>query len=852
MGSMLGEDIYERNIKPLVEHNRIDRKRGFVGDLKSTAELPFDLMRALNTGPDALFEKPIGETAAKIPAYKAGPDGKLTRRDPKEVEETFRDTAAQALGSVRAGGKLNKLPDFGPGFAKPRSFLKRPAPAAKVEPTAPTYGAEKPRVERLDNALNRTRGHHTADKLEILEAIKKIPRAARDPKLQEQLYHELEQGLVNPARKLSAEAEEALGHFKGYYHEQTDLMNWIRKFGAQKGHDVEEYLHDQGYVARRAEGHSPMFDDSLAPTRDPITGKGSVLNKRTTAMNARAQHRVLQKGKETVFVPSDQVAEDAAKYRIGAKVTGSKGKVYTVRQPTTAEIEANTKVRYHKNALTNTLDNVVRLRQVRRNLETLDAALEDLKSAGLAHRERWSRPLKEGGKNGGPPLMVEQRNPKPTPEHMVGLNPDVFPQVKGWKFDPKIAEVFKDYRPEPGHPAWEALGKLNGALTSTLFWNPLPHVWNVGNHWAVARGWDWATPAGWASLARNGSRAIHAVMTQNEDYRNMLREGSGLQSGDIEARNFHEVMFRKGLSEITRDGHALSTLMHSFKLHGISPQQVIGAIYKASSKALWRANDVLLLQRQYELADKGMAARSAIHEAEKDIPNYRIPSRVLHDSKTGRVISDALRDPNLAMFGRYRYGQIKAWGTMFHDLYQGSAEERTEAAGRFLVAAIIAGGVYPMLDKGVQKLTGSKEARVHRGGGFTIPDAAAQMEKGQKGWLGFMSSIAALPPATERVLQAPTNRDAFGRRIVEPDSTHAEKAAEIGEYVAGSVNPLQTAIEASKPDGARRSAARAAMVDWPADDAAKKRKVAESFNKRDAQRRRKKDPLVKAASELFP
>ena len=696
------------------------------------------------------------------------------------------------------------------------------ASLARTAAESHVYGDEKTPVQRLDNALYRAQGGTTADKLEVQEFLKTVPERLRDPKRQEQLYHELEQRMVDPKHKLSPDAQEALDAYEPYHREQTKLVNEIRAMKA-KGFDVEPYLEDQGYVPRRAVGHTPAMDD-LTTARDPITGRA--LNKSTNALMARKNNVVVT---DTVTGQTHFIADAGEEYKPGGKIQGMNGNMQTIRPATTAEIEANTGTQYHKNAMVNTLDNVVRLRQVKRNLQVLDTSLADLKAEGLAHRAEWTHTNENG--------ETVVRKGRKAPDGFVEL-PNI-PQLKGWKFAPEAAEVFKDYRPPPNEALEDTLTKINRGLTSTLFWNPIPHAWNVGNHWAVARGFDWMTPGGYKSLVVNGARAVQSVLSKDEAYRSMLREGSGLLYGDTQTKNFYDVMLRKGTQEFASDPRSVDAIKKSFGLSDLDPRKLTKAIYSASNKMLWGANDIFMLQRQYELMDKGMSAREAIAAAEKDIPNYRIPSRVMGR----RDLSEAIRNPNLMMFGRYRYGQIKAWGDMFSDMYRGNPEQRTEAAGKFLVAAILAGGAYPLADEAVKKISGNENARVHRGGGFTPVDAATQLATGQKNWMAFMGSIMELAPVNRVAETVVTNKDPMGRTVIE--GTPKQAAVQAAETAAGFVPPAQSALALLEgPQEAKREAGRNLLVDLPTDKTMRGRALGPKYQRQEAQRRAKKDPIL--------
>jgi hypothetical protein len=494
-------------------------------------------------------------------------------------------------------------------------------------------------------------------------------------------------------------------------------------------------------------------------------------------------------------------------------------------------------VRYHRNAVVNTVDNVLRLRRVERNIEVLDRTLEDAKAQGLAHREEWHVKNDRGE-------WVRYRADAPTPKTFVRL--DHIPQLRGWAFDPKVANVLKDYHPAPEAPLWKVLGDVNRVITGTLFWNPLIHGANVLNHWIIGRGWDWMTPGGYKSLALDGVKAVREVLTMGPEYRRMLREGSALLYADTHLRDFHQLMLQKAGAELTGDPQTWKALARAFALGDMTPVQLVKLIYRTSGKALWAMNDIFMLQRTFELQRKGMATRAAIHEAERDIPNYRVPAEVMGS----RAVSEALKSPNLLLFGRYRYGQIRAWGEMFRDLWKGGPEgQRMDALGKFLVAMLTAQVIYPAADYALRLVTGrkdDKDVRVKRFGAFSIPDAAVQMTKQQKDWSAFVSTLVIPAPVPTIALEAGRNLDFAGRKIVEPQSTPLGQAVQAGEYAAGKIQPLQQAMGMAKEGGVPRELGKMVGLDIPPEGREQVRERAKRFDRRRAMKRERKDPILRA------
>lgn len=801
-------------------------KPGVLPEMKRAGKTALDAMDYAWSPVSGAYDFAVGRPVESVTG------GKVPRQTAGDI--------AQILGPFAEVGMAAKAPEAVKMAAARKAVrageLRAEAKAARAaeHEGGALVGNEVDPVTRLDNALFRLGGHATADKVEMMHFLKGLPKEVMNPQTQERLYTAIEQQMANPKAKIPKDLKPAFDAFKSYYKEQTAIINRLR---ARNDPTIEPLLEGQGYVARRAVGHHPAFD-ALDPTerpRDPILGSNRSLTKTTTALKRR-NFFVLEgpDGKRT-FVQPDRA--ETKEWKPGMQIRGSDNQPYTVKPATTAEIEANTETRYHKNALVNTVDNVLRLRRVERNMDVLDAATKGLEEKGLAHRDEWHYRNDDGE-------LVLRRASTKTPEGFVQL-PHI-PQLRGWSFDPKIADVLKDYRPPPDEPADILLQKINRMLTASLFITPVPHAMNVAAHWAVGRGWDWMTPGGYKRLMQTGARAIGEVWGMGPKYQQMLREGSGMLYADTQTRNFYQLMLQKAGGELFADPQAFGEMKRAFGLGDITPVQLAKKVYAASSKALWFSNDIFMLQRQMELEQKGMSTRAAIAAAEKDIPNYRVPSRVMGS----RELKQILTNNKWMMFGRYKYGQIRAWGSMFRDLYKGTGEERTEALGKFLAAAIIGFGAYPIADAAVQHLTGNKDARLKRAGPFSLTDAASRLEKGQIGFAQAVSAFLSPSPALEAAESIANNRDTFsGRALIEPQSTTAGKIAQGAEFAGQQFYPTQLGLEAMRPGGAASAAGRLVGIENPPPARAAARIKGKKRDRAMARSREKRDPLTRKLKE---
>ena len=205
-------------------------------------------------------------------------------------------------------------------------------------------------------------------------------------------------------------------------------------------------------------------------------------------------------------------------------------------------------------------------------------------------------------------------------------------------------------------------------------------------------------------------------------------------------------------------------------------------LYGASSRALWSISDMMMVQRVLELERKGMGTRAAIAEAERHIPNYRIPPKVLGS----RVFAQALKDPSLTTFSRYHYGQWKSYAHMAKDLASAYKDPKQafDAMGNVFATAVLLAVIGPQINKGLRWLTGDDKLELGPKGSMTIPSELWDMWRGaREPWQFVRNSItlAPIPSAGIDILKGGT--DYFGRKIIEPGDLEKHRFGRVGAQV---------------------------------------------------------------------
>lgn len=713
-------------------------------------------------------------------ANTIGPAGmrSLLQQFREQYPEVKRITGVRTTGARSKAGGENFADTPAEVSLPPRDLG---AAASTIE--EPRTPVTKPEVVAVADDLNRLRQSGVADRAEISQRMEATPPEFKSPELQERFYHYIEEpkSFNRPGSNLTINpAEKALfdQHIQPMRDELSALYNKVKQYGG------EDMVADPTYVHRIAKGHAPVYDTLSGDAADPITGTGRGLNRTTSALQGRkffaledesGARFVVSKGDgaSTIWTkgkPTQMTTE--LELRPGTEVELG-GKRFDVKQATTQEIEANSDVRYHKNAAVNTADALVRMREVARNIEALEKFKTDLTATGRA------RPVVNG------------RAP-------AGFEETKIPQLRGTAFEPKLAHAFNDFY-KPGLEGLESLRKINQFATSSIFWNPLPHIENVAAHWFTGRGWDWIRPGPMKNFASDSGRAIRSVVTQGPEYQRLLREGSGLVYGAVKNADFYQAMGKRFGMDIEQNWGAWKPTFDKLGLK--TPYEATAWWYGKMRNVLWAANDMFMVHRVLELERKGLSVREAIKEAEKHIPNYRIPSEVVGSRQFSRI----LQEPALTIFSRYHYGMWKSYMNMVADMAKGAPKEKVEALGNLAALGVLMYAIYPAIDTALQMVTGDEKAKKLRRGSTSIPEWSKELYQGDLAFPQFLSNAITMAPATKEGMQQFTGKNWFtGQDLgnVVPRIEHATKAL---------ISPYNTAAQMTDSRPGTRSAGRTAF-----------------------------------------
>ena len=341
-------------------------------------------------------------------------------------------------------------------------------------------------------------------------------------------------------------------------------------------------------------------------------------------------------------------------------------------------------------------------------------------------------------------------------------------QFEGWKMSPQMAETFEDFNNTVHGPLVDSLGKFNRVVIGSLFYNPLPHIFNVLTHSVVEKGLVGNVIATGKEVGRalmpnmttTTMDAWRAVWDKNHDYMRYLNEGAGLMYPSVYNRDFFDTILKQ-VGSHPQAGNLATAFGY------VNPKAWLSSVYGTARKSLWFVNDVIMMQAYLEKERAGFTPAHAIADVERHVPNYTIPNRVMGS----RRLSLALRNPALTAFGRYDYGRMASYGYMLRDALGSDASltgaARAKALDQIAATAFISFFVYPqIMDKAAQAITGNPNAYATRFGPATIPTLVHDFFEGKKDISQVMSTGLPQSPIAKTGEELYSNREMFtGQRI---------------------------------------------------------------------------------------
>jgi len=378
---------------------------------------------------------------------------------------------------------------------------------------------------------------------------------------------------------------------------------------------------------------------------------------------------------------------------------------------------------------------------------------------------------------------------KDLPKHYVQPeNIGLIPQLDGWKFDPKTAAIINDFAKVWDNNMWM---KATNAIVKNMMLNPIPHMFNEVMHLWNARGFTgWVDPRQLATFADTARIAWRDVGNQTQFYRDIMREGGSILGADPRNKHF-EALQKEAQKQMFETPEMQRSMTQLAKKLGTSVGDLYNGISNASQKAMWFTRDVMYVQyireimaRQEKSTGVKMELKDAIAQAERHMPNYRMPSEVLGS----RGLAWTLKNPNIALFSRYHYGMVKSLVNTMKDVDprnlktpEGRAHFR-EGVDSMLAIGVAMGVLYPLMDAMAKAVFG-EDAEQRRAGPFHLLQAGVDVYESKKDLSALIYPVFTFNPVLLTLGQLGFNKKLFtGKNIYNMDDSIENIAGDIGTY----------------------------------------------------------------------
>ena len=441
---------------------------------------------------------------------------------------------------------------------------------------------------------------------------------------------------------------------------------------------------------------------------------------------------------------------------------GKDGKKYSIGQATQSEITKATGQKYYVDPeLTSHLnyaDSKVALENTR-FIENTKKILEDKQ---LAYKEGETAPK--------------------------GFETTTNPYFRGYKLQPDLAHQLDDIAGGKKSIAGKAFGGLGRFLRQTIVYLPIKHDFNEGAGYIIDRGLsNWVNPVALVRMGKSLKLATKEVATHGELYRKMLQSGSTLMTADD--KELGKVVAKQVQDTLSKP-EQIQAMAKSF---GMSPVRAYQSVQKIT---VWDVQDILNIARVNErmrgtMFNKGMSFEDALKATERTNFQYKVPSKVALPGKAGRVVGETLKSDKV-YFGAYTYDKFRIAKNILKDTANVSKpREALQAADKLAATVAIAAVLWPLVDKGLQKVTGDKNAHITAPGVASVAELTQKIvqKKATPSAIAGQISVAAPYTLGSQLLG---NRDSFtGKQIHDPNASAADKSKSTFNWLEKQLSPIQ-------------------------------------------------------------
>lgn len=443
---------------------------------------------------------------------------------------------------------------------------------------------------------------------------------------------------------------------------------------------------------------------------------------------------------------------------------GKDGTKYTLGQATTSEITKHSGQKYYVDPeLTNAL-----------------AYNDSQKALNNTHFIESTKKLLEDKQLAYPKDETAPKNFKPTTN----------PYFPGYKLDPKIAEVLDDIAGRTNHSlTGEAADEVSHFLRQTIVYLPIKHDFNMIAGYAIDRGLSkWLNPVSDARAISSIASAVKSVATHDQKWQDVAKTDFSLVSGD---GNVLGKVVKNQLKDTLSNKQRVALFAKTTKLN---PVRAYKALQQVS---VFDVQDVLNLARINDRMKgttftKGQSLEDAVNATKKYNFQYKMPSRAALPGKAGRIVKETLGSDKV-YFGNYTYDKYRIAKNIVKDTVNVKhPKQALEAADKLAATVFIASAVWPLVNKGLQTISGDKNAHITAPGVSSVAELAQKVATHKEAPLAAAGSQVSIASPVNLGAQLLGNTDSFTKKqIHDPNASAAQKTEATAKWLFSQLSPTQ-------------------------------------------------------------
>ena len=186
-------------------------------------------------------------------------------------------------------------------------------------------------------------------------------------------------------------------------------------------------------------------------------------------------------------------------------------------------------------------------------------------------------------------------------------------------------------------------------------------------------------------------------------------------------------------------------------------------------------------------------------------PDYRMPLQILGSGKLADFLAGQYGGRYATMFNRYHKTVFASLADMVRNSGNFRNQEEMLNAWGHLAALGIAGYVLKpyLFDPFAQTITGDPEAKMRPRGPLAPIQSAIDVAKGEKDIGQALSTVLTPAPTIRAAADILTNRDVFGRRIINPQAPASKQLIQGAQQAGSYIGPVSTYGGALQPGSSK-------------------------------------------------